>query len=367
VTLRSPAGAVAIDARRRYTALVCHPAGVAPPMSYRLTLIPGDGIGPEVTSATVRAIAATGVRIDWEEMPAGAAAVATHGTTLPEATLESVRKNRVGIKGPITTPVGGGFTSVNVALRRELDLYVSLRPVQSVPGLTTRHEAVDLVVFRENTEGLYSGREHSPYPGVVETLRIISERACQRIIRWACEYARAEGRHKLTLVHKATIMKKSDGLFLHAFHQIADDFPFLQFEDRLVDDTVRELVIEPRQFDLMVMENLYGDVLSDLCAGLVGGLGVVPGANIGDRYAVFEAVHGSAPDIAGKGMANPTAVMMSAVLMLQHIGERKAAKLLEHGVHAVLSAGQVRTRDLGGTAGTDAYTDAIVAAIRAAS
>jgi len=333
-------------------------------MAYRLSLIPGDGIGPEVTAATVRAIAATGVAIDWEPCAAGAGALDSHGTTMPESTLRSVQQNRVGLKGPITTPVGKGFTSVNVALRRELDLYVSLRPVRSVPGVRTRHKDVDLVVFRENTEGLYAGREHSPYPGVVETLRIITEKACQRIIRWACGYARAEGRHRLTLVHKATIMKKSDGLFLHAFRSIRDEFPFLGFDDQLIDDTCRELVLEPTAFDLMVMENLYGDVLSDLCAGLVGGLGVVPGANIGDRYAVFEAVHGSAPDIAGKGVANPTALMLSGVLMLKHLGERKAADCLETAIYGVLGDGHVRTGDLGGKAGTEAYTDAIVARIQ---
>lgn len=334
-------------------------------MSYRLTLIPGDGIGPEVTDATVAAIAATGVRIDWEHCAAGAGALATHGTTMPEATLESVRSNRVGLKGPITTPVGTGFTSVNVALRKELDLYVSLRPVKSVPGITTRHSNVDLVVFRENTEGLYSGREHSPYPGVVETLRIITDRACRRIVKWAAEYARAEGRHDLRLVHKASIMRKSDGLFLKAFQDVQQDYPFLQFRDELLDDTCYGLVADPTQYDLLVMENLFGDVLSDLCAGLVGGLGVVPGANIGDRYAVFEAVHGSAPDIAGKGLANPTALMLSAVLLLKHIGERKAADLLESSIYDVLGAGQVRTRDLGGTASTGDYTQAIIQTIAA--
>ena len=334
-------------------------------MPYRLTLIPGDGIGPEVTDATIRAIAATGVAIDWEWCAAGAGALDTHGTTMPEATLRSVQQNRVGLKGPIATPVGTGFTSVNVALRKELDLYVSLRPVKTVPGIRTRHDGVDLVIFRENTEGLYAGREHSPYPGVVETLRIISERACTRIVRWACDYARAEGRRRVTLVHKASIMKKSDGLFLQCFRKVAEDFPFLHFDDVLVDDASRDLVIQPEAFDLLVMENLYGDVLSDLCAGLVGGLGVVPGGNIGHKYAVFEAVHGSAPDIAGKGLANPTALLLSSVLLLQHIGERKAARQLEHAIHDVLGEGRVRTRDLGGTASTTEYTDALVARIQA--
>ncbi|MSP90967.1 MAG: isocitrate/isopropylmalate dehydrogenase family protein [Myxococcales bacterium] len=328
-------------------------------MSYRFTLIPGDGIGPEVSAATMRAIAATGVRIDWEEVAAGAGALASHGTTLPDATLKSVERNRVGLKGPIATPVGKGFTSVNVALRKELDLYVSLRPVKSVPGVHTRHDGVDLVIFRENTEGLYCGREHSPAPGVVETLRILTDRASERIVRWACQYARAEGRRRLTCVHKATIMKKSDGLFLAAFRRIEDEWPFLTFDDELVDDTSRGLVLAPKTYDLLVMENLYGDVLSDLCAGLVGGLGVVPGANIGDRCAVFEAVHGSAPDIAGRGLANPTALMLSGVLLLRHIGEKVAAQRLESAVFDVLSAGIVRTGDLGGTATTREFTDAV--------
>lgn len=336
-------------------------------MSYRFTLLPGDGIGPEVSAATVRAIAATGVRIDWEEVAAGAGALATHGTTLPDATLKSVQRNRIGLKGPIATPVGKGFTSVNVALRKELDLYVSLRPVKSVPGVKTRHDNVDLVIFRENTEGLYSGREHSPAPGIVETLRILTDRASERIVRWACQYARAEGRRRLTCVHKATIMKKSDGLFLAAFHRIADEWPFLTFDDELVDDTSRGLVLAPHTYDLLVMENLYGDVLSDLCAGLVGGLGVVPGANIGDRCAVFEAVHGSAPDIAGRGVANPTALMLSGVLLLRHIGERAAAERLETAIFAVLGAGRVRTGDLGGTATTREFTDAVCAAAGASA
>lgn len=334
-------------------------------MTYRFTLIPGDGIGPEVTYATVRAIAATGVQIDWREVPTGAAAVQSHGTPLPDETLASIAEDRVALKGPITTPVGHGFSSVNVAIRKALDLYVSLRPVKSVPGVPTRHEGVDLVVFRENTEGLYSGREHSPAPGVVETLRVVTHSACRKISRYASEYVRAEGRRKLTLVHKASIMKLSDGLFLRSFDEIADDYPFMKHERMLVDDVVCGLVIEPRDFDCLVMENLYGDVISDLCAGLVGGLGVVPGANIGDRVAVFEAVHGSAPDIAGKGIANPTALIQSSVLLLRHIGERKAAVRLETGLFAVLEAGQVRTGDLGGKANTAEFTDAVIAAVEA--
>lgn len=333
-------------------------------MSYELTLLPGDGIGPEVTAATCRAIASTGVDIRWISMPAGAGALDTHGTPLPEETLRAVERTRVALKGPITTPVGTGFTSVNVAIRKALDLYVSLRPVRSLPGIQTRHDDVDLVIFRENTEGLYAGREHEPVPGVVETLRVITDDACTRICRWASNWARAEGRSKLTLVHKATIMKKSDGLFLDAFRRVADEAPFLQHDDLLVDDVVREMVLDPLQFDCMVMENLYGDVLSDLAAGLVGGLGVVPGANIGDRYAVFEAVHGSAPDIAGKGIANPTALIQSGVLLLRHIGERRAADRLERGLFRVLAEGRVRTGDLGGKANTAEFTDAICAAVQ---
>lgn len=333
-------------------------------MSYELTLLPGDGIGPEVTAATCRAIASTGVDIRWISMPAGAGALDTHGTPLPDETLRAVERTRVALKGPITTPVGTGFTSVNVAIRKALDLYVSLRPVRSLPGIQTRHDDVDLVIFRENTEGLYAGREHEPVPGVVETLRVITDDACTRICRWASTWARAEGRSKLTLVHKATIMKKSDGLFLDAFRRVADEAPFLQHDDLLVDDVVREMVLDPLQFDCMVMENLYGDVLSDLAAGLVGGLGVVPGANIGDRYAVFEAVHGSAPDIAGKGIANPTALLQSGVLLLRHIGERRAADRLERGLFRVLAEGRIRTGDLGGKANTAEFTDAICAAVQ---
>ncbi len=334
-------------------------------MSYEFTLIEGDGIGPEVTAATIRVLDAAGVDIRWQSMPTGAAAVASHGSPLPDETLRSVERTRVALKGPITTPVGHGFTSVNVAIRQALDLYVSLRPVKSIPGVPTRHEAVDLVVFRENTEGLYSGREHSPVAGVVETLRVITERACTRITRWANDYVRNEGRKKLTLVHKASIMKLSDGLFLDAFNAVTDDYPFLTHEARLIDDVVRGLVIDPSDFDCMVMENLYGDVLSDLCAGLVGGLGVVPGANIGDRYAVFEAVHGSAPDIAGRGIANPTALLQSGVLLLRHIGERSAAAAVERALFTVLERGEVRTGDLGGRANTAEFTDAIIATLHA--
>ncbi|HAN31702.1 MAG TPA: NAD-dependent isocitrate dehydrogenase [Myxococcales bacterium] len=329
-------------------------------MSYEFTLIAGDGIGPEVTNATIRVLEATGVEIKWIPVATGAAAVAEFGTPLPDETLRTIEKTRVALKGPITTPVGHGFTSVNVAIRQALDLYVSLRPVRSIPGIKTRHEDVDLVVFRENTEGLYSGREHSPVPGVVETLRVISERACSRICKWANDFVRNEGRSKLTLVHKASIMKLSDGLFLDAFTALSDDYPFVEHEARLVDDVVRELVIDPSQFDCMVMENLYGDVLSDLCAGLVGGLGVVPGANIGDRFAVFEAVHGSAPDIAGRGIANPTALIQSSVLLLRHIGERKAADSVEQALFSVLSEGKIRTGDLGGSADTRVFTDAVI-------
>ena len=336
-------------------------------MTYELTLLPGDGIGPEVTAATIAVIAASGVDIRWNPMAAGASAVASHGTPLPDETLRTIERTRVALKGQITTPVGSGFTSVNVAIRQALDLYVSLRPVRSIPGVKTRHEGVDLVIFRENTEGLYAGREHEPVPGVVETLRVVSEVACTRICRWANTWARAEGRRRVTLVHKANIMKLSDGLFLNAFRAIEDETPFLRHDDMLVDDVCRELVLDPSPFDCMVMENLYGDVLSDLAAGLVGGLGVVPGANIGDRYAVFEAVHGSAPDIAGKGIANPTALIQSGVLLLRHIGERKAADRVERALLAVLAAGEVRTGDLGGRANTAEFRDAIIAAIEVQS
>lgn len=332
-------------------------------MKYTITLLPGDGIGPEVTEATVRLVEATGVQIAWEHQLAGVDAVDAGKGTLPDDTLSSIRKNRVALKGPITTPVGKGFRSVNVGLRQALSLYVSLRPVNSIPGLKTRHDDVDLVVFRENTEGLYAGREHEVVPGVVEGLKIITEEASERIARYAFEYARWTGRGKVNTVHKAAVMKLSDGLFLDAANRVASDYPFIEHEQISIDKLAMQLVLDPLQFDVLLMENLYGDIISDLCAGLVGGLGVVPGANIGDKCAVFEAVHGSAPDIAGQNKANPTALILSAAMMLRHIGERVAASRVEGAVRRVLGAGEVRTGDLGGKASTTDYTEALIAAM----
>ena len=326
----------------------------------QIVLIAGDGIGPEVTAAACRVVAAAGVRIDWVPAAAGVGAVEIHGEPLPEETLHLVRKHRVALKGPCTTPVGKGFRSINVRLRKGLDLYASVRPVKNLPGVVTPFNDVDLVVVRENTEGLYAGMEHVVVPGVVESLRVITRPACERIVRFAFELARTGGRHLVTFCHKADVMRLSDGLFLECAREVADEYPFLRFEEKPIDNVCLELVMDPTKFDVLVMENLFGDVISDLCAGLVGGLGVVPGANLGTRYAVFEAVHGSAPDIAGKGLANPIAVVRSAAMMLDHIGERSAAARIEAAVIATLQAADGLTRDLGGSGTTDTLTDAIV-------
>ncbi|HZS09251.1 MAG TPA: isocitrate dehydrogenase (NAD(+)) [Blastocatellia bacterium] len=333
-------------------------------MAHKITLIPGDGIGPEVTGAVVRIIEATGVEVEWESFVAGAEALSRFGDPLPESVLESIKRNRVALKGPLTTPVGTGFTSVNVRLRKTLDLYANLRPVKTLPGVTTPFGELDLVVVRENTEDLYSGLEHVVVPGVVESLKIITERASTRIARFAFDFARSEGRKKVTAIHKANIMKLSDGLFLDCFRKIAAEYPEIQADDKIVDNACMQLVIRPQQFDVMLLENLYGDIVSDLTAGLVGGLGIVPGANIGELGAVFEAVHGSAPDIAGKNMANPTALLQSSVLMLRFIGERRAADLIHKALEHTLAVRNMRTRDLGGTASTTEYTEAIVASMR---
>ena len=329
-------------------------------MSHRVVLIPGDGIGPSISDSVVRVLDAAGAGIEWETHHAGAETLSSHGDTLPEATLQAVRSAGVALKGPITTPVGKGFASVNVRLRKALDLYANLRPVESLPNVKTCHSDVDLVVVRENTEGLYSGIEHEVVPGVVESIKIMTRTACLRICRFAFEYATRRGRAKVTAVHKANIMKLADGLFLDCFHEVAADYPGIEATDSIVDAACMRLVMNPHQFDVVVMENLYGDILSDLCAGLVGGLGVTPGANIGDGVAVFEAVHGSAPDIAGKNLANPTALLCSSVLMLRHLGEDDVADRVMGAIRRTLSDG-VRTRDLGGTASTSEYTEAIVA------
>jgi isocitrate dehydrogenase (NAD+) len=330
------------------------------PPKIRATQIPGDGIGPEVTEAAVRVLDAAGVAIEWERVEAGGEVVSKYGTPVPEAALQSIRRLGLALKGPITTPVGEGFRSANVTLRQALDLYASVRPVKSIPGLPSRFEGVDLVVVRENTEGLYSGIEHRVTPGVVTSLKVVTERACLRISRYAFALAERQGRRKVTAVHKANIMKLTDGLFLECARKVAREHPSIEYDEIIIDNCAMQLVRDPTRFDVLLLENLYGDIMSDLCAGLVGGLGVVPGANIGDDCAVFEAVHGSAPDIAGKRLANPTAVILSAVELLRHAGESESAARIEAAVHAALAEPSVRTRDLGGSATLDQFTDAVI-------
>jgi len=330
-------------------------------VKHTITLIPGDGIGPEVTAAVVTILERAGLDVQWESHLAGAAALDRFGVPLPDHLIDSIRGNRVALKGPVATPVGGGFTSVNVSLRKALDLFANLRPVRSLPGVQTRYQDVDLVIVRENTEDLYAGLEHEVVPGVVESLKITTEASSARIARFALDYATTHHRRRVTAVHKANIMKKGDGLFLETFRKAATDYPDITSDDRIVDATCMQLVMNPTQFDVLVLPNLYGDIVSDLCAGLVGGLGVVPGANIGTDVAVFEAVHGSAPDIAGKDVANPTALLLSAVLMLRHIEEARIADRIMEALDKVLIDGRVRTRDLGGSASTTQFADAICA------
>ena len=335
-------------------------------MSQKVTLIPGDGIGPELAEATRRVLDASGVEFDWEVMDAGEAVMAKEGTPLPQAVLDSILRNKVALKGPITTPVGVGFRSVNVALRQTLGLYANLRPVRSIPGLKTRYDDVDLVIVRENTEDLYAGIEHMVGPDAAESIKIITRAASERIARFAFEYAVANDRRKVTAVHKANIMKFSDGLFLESCRTIAAQYEGrIAFEDRIVDNMCMQLVQKPELYDVLVLPNLYGDIVSDLCAGLVGGLGVAPGANIGTEAAVFEAVHGSAPKYAGQNKANPTALMLSGVLLLRHIGQQAAAERVEAAVRAVIAEGRATTYDLGGSAGTSEFADAIVARLGA--
>jgi isocitrate dehydrogenase (NAD+) len=326
-------------------------------------LIPGDGIGPEVTEAVVRIVGASGVAIDWEEHLAGAIAFERTGHTLPTELIDSIRRNGVALKGPVTTPVAQGFTSVNVGLRKMLDLYANLRPVWNMPGVPAAASGVDLVIVRENTEDLYAGLEHEVVPGVVESLKIITEKASTRIAEFAFEYARRNGRRRVTAIHKANIMKLGDGLFLECTRRVAGRYVDVQYDERIVDAACMQLVMKPSQFDVLLLPNLYGDIVSDLCAGLVGGLGLVGAANLGAELAVFEAVHGSAPDIAGKHLANPTALLLSAVMMLRHIEERAAADRIMTALGAVLAAGEVRTRDLGGTSSTMAFADAVARAL----
>jgi len=328
-------------------------------MSYRITCIPGDGTGPELMTATKAVLAATGVSIDWVDVEAGAGAMEKYGVPLPPEAIESVRSTKVAIKGPITTPVGSGFRSVNVALRKQLDLYVNLRPAVSIPGVRSRYHDVDLVVVRENTEDLYSGVEHMVGKDAAESIKIITRPASERICRFAFEYARANGRRKVTAVHKANIMKCTDGLFLEVARSVASAYPDLEFEDRIVDNMCMQLVQKPEAYDVLVCPNLYGDIISDLCAGLVGGLGVAPGANLGAEAAVFEPVHGSAPRYAGQDKVNPTALILSAVLMLRHLGEKRAADALFAAVKDVIREGRYVTYDLGGSSGTKDMARAI--------
>ena len=332
-------------------------------MAHQVTLIPGDGIGPEVAEATVRAVDATGAEIEWERVDAGAGALAEYGQLIPDEVYASLEMTHTGLKGPTTTPIGGGHQSINVALRKKLGLYVNFRPVRMLPGLKSRFSdlPLDMAIFRENTEDLYSGLEHEVIPGVVESLKIITEHASMRIARAAFEYARRDGRRKVTAIHKANIMKMSDGLFLKCCRQVASGFGGIQYNELIVDNACMQLVMRPETFDVLVLPNLYGDIISDLAAGLVGGLGIVPGANMGDHHAIFEAVHGTAPDIAGKGLANPTALMQSAVLMLAHLGEREAAGRLEKAIREVYAAGERLTGDVGGKASTAEFTDAVIA------
>ena len=333
--------------------------------AHKVTLIPGDGIGPEVTRAVVRILEATGVRFEWESFAAGAEAFEAHGEYLPAALLESIERNGVALKGPVTTPVGGGFKSINVTLRKRFDLFANFRPIKNLPGIKTHWPGVDLIVVRENTEGEYVGLEHEVVPGVVESLKVITEKGSTRIAKFAFEYARKHGRKKIHSIHKANIMKMSDGLFLRCARQMATGFAEVEYGEHIIDNTCMQLVMNPNQYDVLLLENLYGDIVSDLCAGLIGGLGLVPGANLGIGCAIFEAVHGSAPDIAGKDVANPTALLQSAVLMLEYLNEMTAAERVKKALEIVFSEGKHLTRDVGGSASTTEFTEAILAAMAA--
>src|SRR5271157_2289280 len=332
-------------------------------MSHKVTLIPGDGIGPEVMKATVRILEATGVKFEWEEFAVGAEAYEKSGEYIPKDLIESLERTRVGLKGPVTTPVGGGFPSINVALRKRFELYANFRPIRNLPAVATRYPGVDLIVIRENTEGLYSGIEHEVVPGVVESLKIITEKASTRIAKFAFEYARRFKRKKIHAIHKANIMKLSDGLFIRCSRNISREYPEITYGEHIVDNTCMQLVMNPYQYDMLLLENLYGDILSDLCSAFVGGLGLVPGANFGHECAIFEAVHGSAPDIAGRNIANPTAALRSALLMLRHIGEADAAGKIRNASDQVYRDRSKLTRDVGGTAGTSEFADAIIQAM----
>lgn len=329
-------------------------------MAHKITLIPGDGIGPEVTAAAVRILESTGVKFDWESFEAGADAYAKTGEYIPKALLASIESTSCALKGPVTTPIGGGFSSINVQLRKHFELFSNFRPIRNLPNVPTRYPGIDLIIVRENTEGLYSGIEHEVVPGVVESLKIITEKASTRISRWAFEYARKHGRKKVHSIHKANIMKLSDGLFIRCSRNVAKEYPEITYGEHIIDNTCMQLVTNPYQYDMLLLENLYGDIVSDLCAAFVGGLGLVPGANMGENCAIFEAVHGSAPDIAGKGLANPTALTRSGILMLRHLGETEAADRVKNAVHAVYADAKHLTKDMGGTASTNEFADAVV-------
>jgi len=335
--------------------------------THKITLIPGDGIGPEVSGAVVKIVeaagAATGAAFEWHRFAAGAEAFETTGEYIPQALYNSIEENRVALKGPVTTPVGGGFPSINVTLRKKFELFANFRPVKSLPGLKTNYPNMDLIIVRENMEDLYAGLEHVVVPGVVQALKIITEKGSTRIARFAFEYAQKNGRKKVHAIHKANIMKLSDGLFLNCARKVAAEFPQITYAEHIVDNTCMQLVMNPYQYDILLTENLYGDILSDLCSAFVGGLGLVPGANLGTDCAIFEAVHGSAPDIAGKDMANPTALLQSAVLMLRHIGEDAAADRIQSGLEQVYREGATLTKDVGGKSGTKAFADAILQAM----
>ncbi|MBV9669362.1 MAG: NAD-dependent isocitrate dehydrogenase [Acidobacteriales bacterium] len=332
-------------------------------ITHKITLIPGDGIGPEVSRAVVRILEASGAKFDWDEHAAGADAYAKYGEYIPKALYDSIERTRCAIKGPITTPVGGGFKSINVTLRKQFELFANFRPIKNLPGLPTRYPGVDLIIVRENTEGEYVGLEHEVVPGVVESLKIITEKGSTRIARFAFDYARRERRKKIHAIHKANIMKMSDGLFLRCCRDTAKLYPEITYGEHIIDNTCMQLVLNPYQYDVLVLENLYGDIVSDLCAAFVGGLGLVPGANLGHECAIFEAVHGSAPDIAGKNLANPTALLQSGILMLRHLGEAEAADRVQHALEYVFESGKSLTRDVGGSVGTTEFAEAVIAAI----
>jgi isocitrate dehydrogenase (NAD+) len=337
------------------------------PKQHTITLIPGDGIGPEVTNAVVRilegAAALTGTSFLWESYAVGAEAFERYKEYIPRELYHSIERNRVALKGPVTTPIGGGFASINVTLRKQFELYANFRPIRNLPSTQTRYPGVDLVIVRENTEDLYVGLEHEVVPGVVESLKIVTEKASTRIAKFAFEYARKHGRKKIHAIHKANIMKMSDGLFLRSVRDVAKDFPEITYGEHIVDNTCMQLVMNPYQYDMLVLPNLYGDIVSDLCAAFVGGLGLVPSANLGETCAIFEAVHGSAPDIAGQDKANPTALLQSAILMLHHIGEAEAANRIQAAMDKVYAEKIALTRDVGGTAGTQAFANAVIAAL----